>query len=170
MVKITGSFTVGKYKTRWRVALVSDQEPGIPAWAYPPPARPVISTAKPVIVFGFLDWQDAAGTWHVDWPYTPGQLKATLSIAGPTPKSQLVDVGTGKGEAWFNFGKVSAGSYTFTLDFAGNDQFEDGVIMETLQVGEPVGVLEVLLASLPVVAVLAVVGVQELNKMGVLGR
>lgn len=173
MVKKTGSFTVVQYATRWRDPRVSDQVPALGFCVThhdPPPAKTSIGVDKPVIAFGFLEWQDAAGIWHGDWPYYPGDLKATLSIAGPTPRSHIVDVGTGKGEAWYNFGTVTKGSYTYTLDFLGKDQFEDGVVQAALLVGEPVGALEMLLASLPLVAVLAIVGVQELNKMGVLGR
>jgi hypothetical protein len=169
MVKTTGSFTVGKYKTRWRDARVSDQEPALGFCLThhdPPPARASITSDKSVIVFGFLEWQDAAGVWHGDWPY---QVNAALSIAGPTPKSTSRPVGTGKGEVWFNFGKVTPGSYTYTLDFAGDAQFEDGVTMAALQVGE-LGILDILLASLPLVTVFAIIGAQELNKMGVLGR
>jgi len=134
MVRATGTVRIGKYLTRWTNYGTADQGPpaGFCITTHtPPPYKTVIGVDKDVYIFGFLQWQDATGAWRSDWPY---QVKATLGVSGPTSKSVTVNVGLGKGEAWANLGKLSAGTYTFYLDFAGDDRFEDGITQAAVEV------------------------------------
>jgi hypothetical protein len=140
MTRAEGSITVTKYKTQWVNYGCSNQRPDslfCITHHTPPPYKTTFKPDEHVVVFGFLQWQDSTGTWRSDWPY---QVKATLGVTGPETKYATVNVGLGKGEAWADLGTLKPGSYTFYLDFAGDDRFEDGAVQAAILVSAEEGV------------------------------